>query len=149
MSVQAKPDQTVGAHRLVQIDGRLKTIFDIKSSMLRTNPESGLTSGCQPTVISIKLNGGLSNMEDWLAICSPNFSRKEIHRRRAEKTRYEPVLWAIVNRRRISQLLDHPTFHDCDAVRQCQGFDLVVRDVDHGIAEFLVKALDLNAQLRT
>ena len=46
-----------------------------------------------------------------------------------------------------AELLDHAAPHDRDAVGERQRLDLVVGDVDHGVAEFGVQRLDLDAQL--
>ena len=47
---------------------------------------------------------------------------------------------------RIVELLDDTAFHDGHTICQCQRLDLVVGHIDHGVAEFLMQALDFNAE---
>ena len=47
----------------------------------------------------------------------------------------------------VGELLDDAAAHDRDAVGEGQRLDLVVGDVDHGVLELLVQALDLDAEL--
>ena len=47
----------------------------------------------------------------------------------------------------LGELLDDAALHHGDAVGQRQRLDLVMRDIDHGVAELLVELLDLDPQL--
>ncbi|KAH0444073.1 hypothetical protein KCU90_g1083, partial [Aureobasidium melanogenum] len=72
---------------------------------------------------------------------------REIHRRRAEKTRDEEVCRMIVQFQRTTDLLDPSRVHHDDAVGHRHRFDLIVRDVDHRILQTLMQRLDLRAHL--
>ena len=53
----------------------------------------------------------------------------------------------VVDLLRRGELLDDAAVHHRDAVGERQRLDLVVGDVDHGVAELLVQPLDLDPQL--
>ena len=71
----------------------------------------------------------------------------EIHGRRADETRDEARARVIVERAGRADLLDKPVAHDDDAIGEGHRLDLVVRDVDGGGAQALVKSLDFRAHL--
>ena len=70
--------------------------------------------------------------------------RHEVHLRAAEEARDEAGRRALEQIERRALLLDDAVAQQHDAVGQRHGLDLVMRDVDHGAAEFLVQPLDLD-----
>ena len=74
-------------------------------------------------------------------------ARHEIHRRRAQKAGDITRRGPLVQVERRARLLDDAVTQQHDAVGHRHGLDLVVRDVDHGLAQLLVQPLDLAAHL--
>ena len=72
---------------------------------------------------------------------------KKVHRRRAHEAGDEHVGRPVVDLARLGELLQQPLVHDGDARGERHRLDLVVRDVDGGLAEPLVQLLDLGAHL--
>ena len=71
----------------------------------------------------------------------------EVHRRRAEEAGDEAGGRALEQVERRALLLDPAVAQQHDAVGQRHRLDLVMGDVDHGLAQLLVQALDLAAHL--
>ena len=76
-----------------------------------------------------------------------DLGRNEVHRRRAHEAGHEDVGRAVVDRLRLVELLHAAAVHDGDARGQRHGLDLVVRDIDGGLADPLVQLLDLGAHV--
>ena len=76
-----------------------------------------------------------------------SLGRNEIHRRRAHEAGDEHVGRALVDLARLGELLHAALMHDGDARGERHRLDLVVGDVDRGLAEPLVQLLDLGAHL--
>ena len=73
--------------------------------------------------------------------------RDEVHLRRAEEAGDEAGRRPLEQVERRALLLDPAVAQQHDAVGQRHRLDLVVGDVDHGLAQLLVQALDLAAHL--
>ena len=82
-------------------------------------------------------------------LTAANANRQEAGRGLAEKARDESISRTIVEIERRPHLLDPSVAHHRDSARQRHGFDLVVRDVDDGIADALMEARQFNAHFGT
>ena len=76
-----------------------------------------------------------------------DFTLNEIHRRRADKVGNIFIFRKIINLGGAAQLHDLAIAHDRNAVRECHGFDLIMRHIDHGIFQLLVKTLNFDPQI--
>ena len=76
-----------------------------------------------------------------------DLGRDEVHRRRAHEAGDEEVGRAVVDRLRLVELLQLALVHDRDARGERHRLDLVVGDVDRGLADAVVQLLDLGAHL--
>ncbi|MNQ09483.1 hypothetical protein D3C85_223000 [compost metagenome] len=85
--------------------------------------------------------------EPGAAVCAMHLPLREVHGGRADEARHEAVDRAVVELERRTDLLHPARAHHDDAVGHGHGFHLVVRDVDHGVAQALVQGLDLGAHL--
>ena len=72
--------------------------------------------------------------------------RHDVHAGRADEITDEGVLRPLEQFLGRTDLHDLAVIHDNDLLGESQGFGLVVRDIDHGIAEALVQLLQLRAQ---
>src|SRR6266849_4620447 len=72
---------------------------------------------------------------------------EEIHGRRADEARHEPVLRPVVDLERRADLLDAPVPHHGDAVAERHRLDLVVGHVHRGDGDALAQALELDAHV--
>src|SRR6266567_3376424 len=72
---------------------------------------------------------------------------EEIHGRRADEARHEPVLRPVVDLERRADLLDAPVPHHRDAVAERHRLDLVVSHVHRGDGDALAQALELDAHV--
>ena len=75
------------------------------------------------------------------------FAGNEIHRRRAHEAGDEHVGGPVVDGLRLVELLDRALMHDGDARGKRHRLDLVVGDVDRGLADPQVQLLDLGAHV--
>ena len=55
---------------------------------------------------------------------------EKIHLRRPNKTSYKKVLWLVKDLLWTADLLNQTIFHDDDAISQCHGFNLIMRNID-------------------
>ena len=90
---------------------------------------------------------GERNRDRRRAVDLDQFAGNEIHRRRAHEAGDEHVGRAVVDHLRLVELLDRALVHDGDARGERHRLDLVVGDVDRGLADPLVQLLDLGAHL--
>ena len=74
-------------------------------------------------------------------------ARDEVHLRRAEKSCDETGDGSLEEIERSALLLDQSIAHENDAICKRHGLDLVVGDVDHGLAKLLMEPLDFAAHL--
>jgi hypothetical protein len=72
---------------------------------------------------------------------------EEIHLRAADEARHEEVLGRVVEIERAAELFELAQPQDRDLVGHGHRLDLVVGDVDHGVAEALVQRADLAAHV--
>ncbi len=79
------------------------------------------------------------------AILRVQASLQHIHRRAAEETGHEQIGWAVVQRHRTIDLLDHAILEHHDTLAERHRLDLIVGDVDHGGTELAVQLRDLGA----
>ena len=68
-------------------------------------------------------------------------------RGRPEEVRDKQVDRVVVDLQRGSHLIDVPVPHDDDSVGQRHGLFLIVGDVDEGLLQLLVQAVDLGPHL--
>ena len=81
------------------------------------------------------------------AVLAHRLGRDEVHRRRAHEAGDEEVGRPVVDRLRLVELLQLALVHDRDARGERHRLDLVVGDVDRGLADPVVQLLDLGAHL--
>src|SRR5581483_755616 len=74
------------------------------------------------------------------------FCREQVDARRADQLRDEGARGAVINVVRRPVLDDLALVQNGDAVRHGQRLDLVVRDIDDGLAERLLQVFELDAQ---
>ena len=72
---------------------------------------------------------------------------EEVHARRADEAGDEGVVRILVEIDRRADLLDAAGAQHHDPVGHGQGLGLIVRHVDHGVAEHLVQLRQLDAHL--
>ena len=72
--------------------------------------------------------------------------RHDVHARRADEITDESVLGTLEELSRRADLHDLAVIHDDDMLGEGQRLGLVVRDIDHRVAEALVELLQLRAQ---
>ena len=87
------------------------------------------------------------NRDRWTAVELREFAGNEIHRRRAHEAGDEHVGGPVVDGLRLVELLDRALVHDGDAGGERHRLDLVVGDVDRGLADPLMELLDLGAHV--
>ena len=75
----------------------------------------------------------------------PDGDVKEVHGRQADEACHKAVGRGVIELQRRAHLLDMAHGHADDAVRQGQGFGLVVGNVEHGGLQALVQQQDLPA----
>ena len=73
--------------------------------------------------------------------------RDEVDRRRTQESGHEPAYGALEEIQGPALLLNHAIAQQHDSIGEGHRLDLVVSDVDHRLAEFLVEALDFGAHL--
>ena len=78
---------------------------------------------------------------------APQGAGQHVHRRRAHEARDEEVDRIVVDLSGFGHLTDMAVIHHRDPGRQRHRLDLVVGDIDDGLAEPLVQLLDLGAHL--
>jgi hypothetical protein len=92
-------------------------------------------------------HGAVIELEGEAAVAGSDTRRHEIHRRRSEKAGDVTCRRALVQIQRRAGLLDASVPQQDDAIGHRHRLDLVVRDVDHRLAELLMQTLDLAAHL--
>ena len=75
--------------------------------------------------------------------------RDEVVEHRADEAGHERVRGPLVEIVRRPVLLQLPAIHHRDAIGHPHRLDLVVGDVDHGLADLVLDALELGAHVRT
>jgi len=73
---------------------------------------------------------------------------EKIHRWGSDESSHEAIDRTLVQLDRPPDLLDASVSEDDDAIAQCHGLDLIVRDVDGGGLEPSLQRADLDAHLR-
>ena len=69
---------------------------------------------------------------------------QNIHRGRANETRNENTGWAIIKAARIGTLFNPPPVQDHDAIRHCDGFHLIMGDINHRDTQLTLKRFQLD-----
>ena len=80
------------------------------------------------------------------AVAALDADRQHVHARRADEIADESVLRPLEQLGGRADLHDLALIHDHDLVGEGQRLGLVVRDIDHGVAEPAVQLLQLRAQ---
>ena len=76
-----------------------------------------------------------------------HLGRQHVHPRRTDETGHEEVGGVVIQIQRRPDLLDAAGLQHDDLVGHRHGFDLIVRDIDHGRVEFLVQARQFDPHL--
>src|ERR1700722_17420370 len=87
------------------------------------------------------------NCDRWTAVELQEFTGYEIHRWRTHEASDEHIGGPVVNGLRLVELLDSALMHDRDARGKRHRLDLVMGDVDRGLADPQVQLLDFGAHV--
>ena len=137
-----------GAHDLVAADildlaDRHRHARRAEPDIFRPDAELDLA----PALAELRRAGQLDRLARRDCALRPStVDRHDVHARRADEIADESVLRPLEQLGRRADLHDLAVIHDDDLVGEGQRLGLVVRDIDHGVAEALVQLLQLRAQ---